>query len=70
MDWRAKQRDTVLTAVLVIALCTILIISIGFMVARAHAQADVRNWPVKPIHAIVPFTAGSTTDIGRMHSAD
>jgi tripartite-type tricarboxylate transporter receptor subunit TctC len=33
------------------------------LLSQARAQDDAQNWPIKPIHAIVPFTAGSATDI-------
>src|SRR5215470_911912 len=35
----------------------------AFLLSGAHAQDTAQNWPNKPIHAIVPFTAGSATDI-------
>jgi tripartite-type tricarboxylate transporter receptor subunit TctC len=33
------------------------------LLSQARAQDDAPTWPSKPIHAIVPFTAGSATDI-------
>jgi tripartite-type tricarboxylate transporter receptor subunit TctC len=33
------------------------------LLSRAQAQDGAQDWPLKPIHAIVPFTAGSATDI-------
>ena len=33
------------------------------LLSQALAQDSAQNWPLKPIHAIVPFTAGSATDI-------
>ncbi len=34
-----------------------------FVVAAAHSGAQAQSWPAKPIHAIVPVGAGSSTDI-------
>ena len=42
-------------------ICTVLLSALGLAVAVA--QANAQDWPVKPLHAIVPFGAGSTTDI-------
>jgi tripartite-type tricarboxylate transporter receptor subunit TctC len=33
------------------------------LLSSAQAQDTAQTWPSKPIHAIVPFTAGSATDI-------
>jgi len=35
----------------------------AFGLAAVVAPACAQDWPVKPLHAIVPFGAGSTTDI-------
>ena len=39
------------------------IVSLGWLTAPGSALAQSAGWPNKPIRAIVPFTAGSTTDI-------
>ena len=49
------------SAILLSALLVGLLGWISF--AETEAQADVQNWPTKPIHAIVPFTPGSAADI-------
>jgi tripartite-type tricarboxylate transporter receptor subunit TctC len=33
------------------------------LLSSAQAQDTAQTWPSKPIHAIVPFTAGTATDI-------
>jgi tripartite-type tricarboxylate transporter receptor subunit TctC len=42
--------------------CLIVFFLIGWC-AGADAQSGVQTWPSKPIHAVVPFGAGSATDI-------
>jgi tripartite-type tricarboxylate transporter receptor subunit TctC len=32
-------------------------------VAAASAGAETRSWPIKPLHAFIPFAAGSATDL-------
>src|SRR5437667_7315256 len=36
---------------------------IGLLSADAHAQSVDAHWPERPIRFIVPFTAGSSSDI-------
>jgi tripartite-type tricarboxylate transporter receptor subunit TctC len=43
------------------SLSPIRIAAIGLALAAAHAQAE--SWPSKPLRAVVPFAAGSSTDI-------
>jgi tripartite-type tricarboxylate transporter receptor subunit TctC len=37
--------------------------ALAFEVALAISTAGADNWPVRPLHVIVPFGAGTTTDI-------
>ena len=42
--------------------CLVLLLAVGFGLA-APAGAPAQSWPAKPLQAIVPFAAGSATDI-------
>jgi hypothetical protein len=37
-------------------------LALGLIAAGAGAQ-DARNWPDRPVHIVVPLTAGSATDV-------
>lgn len=39
------------------------VISLAAAAVLATAPASAQNWPDKPVHVIVPFTAGSATDV-------
>ncbi len=39
------------------------VISLAVAAVLAAAPASAQNWPDKPVHVIVPFTAGSATDV-------
>jgi tripartite-type tricarboxylate transporter receptor subunit TctC len=43
------------------SICLMLLPIVGFGIATVDARAQA--WPAKPLHVIVPFGAGSTTDI-------
>ena len=62
MKLKGWRRAILLGALLVGALCWMTVKG-GLSFAETRAQADVQNWPTKPIHAIVPFTPGSAADI-------
>ena len=40
-----------------------LLVPAAFAVALMASAASAENWPTKPLHVIVPFGAGTTTDI-------
>jgi tripartite-type tricarboxylate transporter receptor subunit TctC len=42
-------------------MCSLLVAALGLAFAAAESQAQI--WPTKPLRAIVPFAAGSSTDI-------
>lgn len=42
---------------------TCLILVPAFILSFATTEADAQNWPTKPVRAIVPVAAGSSTDI-------
>ena len=37
--------------------------AIAFLLVGLCSQSSAENWPTKPIHAIVPYSAGSASDI-------
>jgi tripartite-type tricarboxylate transporter receptor subunit TctC len=52
-----------IAAVLLGVLCAAIQRGGDWLSSLAQAQDSAQNWPGKPIHATVPFTAGSATDI-------
>jgi tripartite-type tricarboxylate transporter receptor subunit TctC len=41
------------------------LLGIGLLAAQAAAslQAHAQDWPARPIHVVIPFGAGSATDL-------
>ena len=39
------------------------LVSVTFAIALLTSAASAENWPTRPLHVIVPFGAGTTTDI-------
>ena len=42
-------------------ICSLLVVAIAF--AFSSAKVEAQNWPMKPLRAVVPVAAGSSTDI-------
>src|SRR5262245_7473693 len=42
-------------------MCSLLIATLGFVVTTS--QVEAQSWPARPLRAVVPFAAGSSTDI-------
>src|SRR6478752_8802456 len=40
-----------------------MLVSATFVVALTLSAASAENWPIRPLHVIVPFGAGTTVDI-------
>jgi tripartite-type tricarboxylate transporter receptor subunit TctC len=63
MKLTCRYSKILIVALLMGAFCAAVQRGGDTLLSRAQAQDSAQNWPLRPIHAIVPFTAGSATDI-------